>query len=168
MKKLPIGLSSLHNIITDDYLYIDKTKHLFNLVNSGRYYFLSRPRRFGKTLFLDTLKQAFIGNKELFKGLYLENNWDWSISHPIIHISFSSDNYSFKDVLNKKIQNILNNVATTYNISLTLNNPHGITFSELITKLHAKTGKTVVILIDEYDKPILDAIDDTPLATYNR
>ena len=71
LKKLPIGISTLHNLIQDGYIYIDKTSFVSNLVNSGKYYFLSRPRRFGKSLFLDTLKQAFLGNKALFKGLYL-------------------------------------------------------------------------------------------------
>lgn len=72
MKKLPIGISGLSEIITNDYVYVDKTRHVYNLVDNGKYYFLSRPRRFGKSLLVDTLKQAFLGNKELFRGLYLE------------------------------------------------------------------------------------------------
>ena len=78
MKRLPIGISTLAEIRANDYVFIDKTRHVANLVSAGKYYFLSRPRRFGKSLFLDTLKQAFLGRKDLFTGLYLEQNWDWS------------------------------------------------------------------------------------------
>ena len=78
MKKLPIGLNSLKKIITEGYVYVDKTKYLLELINNSGYYFLSRPRRFGKTLTVDTLKNIFEGNKELFKGLYIYDKWDWS------------------------------------------------------------------------------------------
>lgn len=89
MKKLPIGISSLSKLREENYIYIDKTHHVANLFNSGgRYYFLSRPRRFGKSLLVDTLKQAFLSNKHLFEGLYLENNWDWTIKYPVIHFDF--------------------------------------------------------------------------------
>ncbi|HDL08234.1 MAG TPA: hypothetical protein ENG35_05790, partial [Desulfobacteraceae bacterium] len=86
MKKLPIGIQSFIEIRTENYYYVDKTPFVKMLVDSGKYYFLSRPRRFGKSLFLDTIKQAFLARKDLFKGLYLENNWDWSSPHPVIHI----------------------------------------------------------------------------------
>ena len=82
MKKLPIGISTFKDIIKEGYLYIDKTFFVKKLADNGRYYFLSRPRRFGKSLFLDTLKSAFKGEKELFKGLYLENNWNWEERYP--------------------------------------------------------------------------------------
>lgn len=89
MKKLPIGISTLEKIRNEDYIYIDKSHHVANLFNSGgRYYFLSRPRRFGKSLFIDTLKQAFLGRKDLFTGLYLEHNWDWDTKYPVLHFSF--------------------------------------------------------------------------------
>ena len=87
---LPVGISTLSEVINKNYVYVDKTKFVKQLAR-GKYYFLSRPRRFGKSLFLDTLKQAFLGNKELFRGLYLENNWDWEIKFPVIHISFGSN-----------------------------------------------------------------------------
>jgi len=85
MKKLPIGIQSFEEIRTKNYYYVDKTHFIKKLVDEGSYYFLSRPRRFGKSLFLDTLKQAFLGKKELFTGLYLENNWDWGKSYPVVH-----------------------------------------------------------------------------------
>ena len=94
MKKLPIGIQSFVKMREDNFYYVDKTKYIKMLVDQGAgYYFLSRPRRFGKSLFLDTIKQAFLARKDLFKGLYLENNWDWSSPHPVIHISFGSGVY---------------------------------------------------------------------------
>lgn len=91
MKKLPIGVSNLREIIEDGYAYVDKTRTVHQLVESGKYYFLSRPRRFGKSLFIDTLKQAFEGNQNLFQGLWLHDHWDWEKKYPVIHISFGSD-----------------------------------------------------------------------------
>jgi hypothetical protein len=108
MKKLPIGISTLEKIRSENYVYIDKTHHLVNLFNSGgRYYFLSRPRRFGKSLFIDTLKQAFLGNKELFTGLYLENNWDWDTKYPVLHFSFGQGTLRNREELDNKIHQFL-------------------------------------------------------------
>ncbi len=87
MKTLPIGISSFEKIRTDGYYYVDKIHFVEKLGKDG-YYFLSRPRRFGKSLFVDTLKQAFLGKKELFEGLYLYDNWYWDKAHPVVHISF--------------------------------------------------------------------------------
>lgn len=87
LQKLPIGYSTLKKIRDQNCIYIDKTHHLVKLVERGSYYFLSRPRRFGKSLFIDTIKQAFLSNKKLFTGLYIENHWDWSKKYPVIHLS---------------------------------------------------------------------------------
>ncbi|MEM4619564.1 MAG: AAA family ATPase, partial [Desulfurococcaceae archaeon] len=87
-KKLPIGISSFEEIRRENYYYVDKTHYVAKLVSEGKYYFLSRPRRFGKSLFVDTLKQAFLGRRELFEGLYLHDHWDWSEVYPVIHIDF--------------------------------------------------------------------------------
>ncbi|MCU0348312.1 MAG: AAA family ATPase [Saprospiraceae bacterium] len=89
MKKLPIGIQTLSHIIQDGYVYVDKTAIAHRLITSGKYYFLSRPRRFGKSLFLDTLKEIFEGNKALFKGLFIEDQWDFSKKYPVIHLDFS-------------------------------------------------------------------------------
>ncbi|NCD27002.1 MAG: hypothetical protein EOL86_15635, partial [Deltaproteobacteria bacterium] len=88
-KKLPIGIQSFAKIREDDYYYVDKTPFVARLANGGSYYFLSRPRRFGKSLFLDTLGEAFAGNRALFEGLYLENHWNWDTEHPVVRISFA-------------------------------------------------------------------------------
>ena len=87
-RKLPIGIQTFKEIREADYYYVDKTAFAFELVEKGKYYFLSRPRRFGKSLFLDTLKELFEGNEELFKGLYVHDKWDWSVQYPVIRLSF--------------------------------------------------------------------------------
>jgi len=89
MKKLPISIDDFKEIITDNHCYVDKTDLIDRLATQGKYYFLSRPRRFGKSLLIDTIAQAFQGRKELFHGLYLENNWEWNKKHPVIHIDLA-------------------------------------------------------------------------------
>lgn len=170
-KKLPTGLTSFSEIIRNNCVYVDKTKFISTL-SQQKYYFLSRPRRFGKSVFLDTLKHAFLGSKELFKGTYLENNWDWSKTHPVVKISFSGNNFSVEGALDVRINEILKHCANEYNINLE-DTSHGGKLGELITKLYAQTKDkdqigNVVVLIDEYDKPILDAIDNPELAIENR
>lgn len=101
MKKLPIGIQTFEKIIKEGFYYVDKTPFVKKLEDGG-YYFLSRPRRFGKSLFLDTLKEAFSGSKELFEGLYIYDKWDWNKKHPIIKISFASGNFKTPEILAKK------------------------------------------------------------------
>ncbi|NCC85465.1 MAG: hypothetical protein EOM03_15255, partial [Clostridia bacterium] len=98
-KKLPIGIQSFAKIREDDYYYVDKTPFVARLADGGSYYFLSRPRRFGKSLFLDTLAEAFAGNRELFRGLYLEHHWDWTKIHPVIRISFAEGRLESREAL---------------------------------------------------------------------
>lgn len=171
MKKLPIGISTFEKIRSpqDVCLYIDKTHHISNLVNEGTgYYFLSRPRRFGKSLFLDTIKQAFLGKKSLFKGLYLESHWDWSKTSPVIHLSFGiGSSYNSQENLIASINHQIQKTAVSYQICLKSKEPAFI-FEELISKIYEKTQQPVVILIDEYDKPILDYIDNLDDAKINR
>ncbi|HBI21254.1 MAG TPA: hypothetical protein DDY37_01475, partial [Legionella sp.] len=162
-KNLPIGYSSLEKIQADNCVYIDKTHHISTLTQEGAYYFLSRPHRFGKSLFIDTLKQAFLANEFLFKGLYLEKNWDWSKKYPLIHFDFGGGVIQTLDDLEQKIHAILDTHFQSYEVSspyLDVSNR----FSDLMTKLHQKTQTRVVVLIDEYDKPILDNMDDTQMA----
>ena len=163
MKKLPIGIQTFSEIIKENYYYIDKTEVLFRLTESGKYYFLSRPRRFGKSLFLDTLKDAFSGNKELFRGLYLENYWDWSIKYPVIKIDFGGGVHKDPTFLEKYIQEIFKERAKLDSIPLQNETIGGI-FRELIIGLETKYTKKVVVLVDEYDKPILDNITDSERA----
>jgi hypothetical protein len=163
MKKLPIGIQTFSEIITGDYYYVDKTRILAGFVNAGKYFFLSRPRRFGKSLFLDTLREAFLGNKKLFHGLFLENNWDWSKKHPVIKIDFGGGVIQERMHLDKAIHEILNEHAKYESIELQNETISG-RFRELIMNLEKKYNSNVVILVDEYDKPILDNITNKEIA----
>ncbi|GAB4454861.1 MAG: ATP-binding protein [Bacteroidia bacterium] len=166
-KKLPIGIQTLSKIIEGNYYYVDKTPYVYQLANhGGGYYFLSRPRRFGKSLFVDTLKQAFSGNKELFKGLYLENNWDWSKKYPVIHIDFGVGISNTEQLINN-IHFVLNQYIDKYQLNI-ISTEYNNKFQEIIIELSKKYNEKVVILIDEYDKPILDKIEDKSIAEANR
>jgi Predicted AAA-ATPase. len=136
-------------------------------LEDGGYYFLSRPRRFGKSLFLDTLKEAFSGNKELFKGLYLYDNWDWNKKYPIIKFDLSQAYPDTEENLIKSLDSFLKAVAKEHQITLE-EEILGLRFKELIQKLYEKYNQKVVVLIDEYDKPILDVIEDIEKARRNR
>ena len=118
MKKLPIGIQNFEKLRTENYYYVDKTIFIKKLVEGGSYYFLSRPRRFGKSLFLNTLKQAFSGNKPLFEGLYLEKNWDWDTYYPVIHISFGSGVFRTLDDLKINLKDLLLSNASIYNLQI--------------------------------------------------
>ncbi|MFP3159592.1 MAG: AAA family ATPase [Hydrogenobaculum sp.] len=165
MKLLPIGIQTFKDIIEGGFYYVDKTHFIPKL--TSKYYFLSRPRRFGKSLFLDTLKEAFSGNKELFKGLYLYDNWDWNKKYPIIKISFASGNIRTSDILLDLMTSQVNRISEKEQINLKEKRPSQM-FLELIEKLYEKYNQQVVVLIDEYDKPILDAIENIEVARENR
>ncbi len=162
-KKFPIGIQSFSVIREENYYYVDKTKYIVKLLEDGKYFFLSRPRRFGKSLFIDTMKQAFLGKKKLFSGLYLESNWEWDKKYPVIHISFGSGILKTIEELEETQRIILTNHANEYGIELNNRFIKDI-FAELIIKLHKKTKQKVVVLVDEYDKPILDNIENKKTA----
>ncbi|AEF19335.1 MULTISPECIES: ATP-binding protein [unclassified Hydrogenobaculum] len=165
MKYLPIGIQTFRDIIEGGFYYVDKTHFIPKL--TSKYYFLSRPRRFGKSLFLDTLKEAFSGNKELFKGLYLYDNWDWEKKYPIIKLDLSQAYPDTEENLIKSLDSFLKAVAKEHQITLE-EEILGLRFKELIQKLYEKYNQKVVVLIDEYDKPILDVIEDIEKARRNR
>ena len=156
MKNLPIGIQTLTEIRAKNGVYVDKTRLVHQLATTGKYYFFSRPRRFGKSLLISTLKELYLGNKAVFEGLWIENNWDWSKKNPVIHISFDDVDYQGLG-LNEAILEQLDECASIYNITLekkTLKSK----FKELLGALSTQYGK-VVILIDEYDKPIIDFLE---------
>ncbi len=167
-KKLPIGISSLKKIIEEGYVYVDKTSFVYDLVNSGVYYFLSRPRRFGKSLFVDTLKEAFEGNKELFKGLWLYDNWDWDRRYPVIHISFAEGMMANRGELDSWIIGQLKKNQDRLGVHCEATDFIPLCFSQLIEAVKKAYGQSVVILIDEYDKPILDNITKPAIAAEMR
>jgi hypothetical protein len=158
-KKLPIGIQTFREIREDNCYYVDKTGFACQLAEEGKYYFLSRPRRFGKSLFLDTLKELFEGNRELFLGLEAEQRWDWSVSHPVLRFSFAGGVLGSVPDLRESLGQQLRRMEEKWNISA-LADEIRTRFQNLITSAHASSGQRVVILIDEYDKPILDRIED--------
>lgn len=164
MKKLPIGIQTFSDIINEGFVYVDKTAFGLDLIQQGRYYFLSRPRRFGKSLFLDTLKEIFEGNKTLFKGLFIEDKWDFDNKFPVFRISFGAGvNKDIKD-LQRSIRWILGRVADDLGLTCQADLNNKECFEDLLKKAYHKHRKKVAILIDEYDKPILDNIADSGTA----
>lgn len=163
MKKLPIGIQTFQNLIEEGYYYVDKTPYVRQLTEEGKYYFLSRPRRFGKSLFLSTLKSAFLDQKELFHGLYLEKSWAWGNSHPVVHISFGAGVMQNLEDLHIRFASILDRHAEQYGIEFKQTDLRE-RFSELIVKLADKYRLKTVVLVDEYDKPVLDNIERTETA----
>ena len=162
MTKYPIGLQNFQGLREDGYIYVDKTAFVYELAQSGKYYFLSRPRRFGKSLFLSTIEAYYQGKKELFKGLALEQlEKDWKV-YPVFHLDFNTGLYTNPEGLVSIIDGHLRYFEKNYDIE-----PNGFSLSErfkaIIRCAYEKTGQKVVILVDEYDKPLLEAIGDEPL-----
>lgn len=167
MQKLPIGKQSFESIIKSDYLYVDKTKQIYDLITGGEIYFLSRPRRFGKSLLCSTIKAIFQGKKELFKNLWIyDSDYKWP-KHPIIHIDMSlSDRRTPKD-FEESLHDTLEEIARDYKFEFVHARKLFVKFQQLIKELEKKHGQ-VVIIIDEYDKPIVDHLDNTAVASKMR
>jgi Predicted AAA-ATPase/PD-(D/E)XK nuclease superfamily len=167
MKNLPIGIQTLPKIREKNCVYVDKTQLVHQLVTTGSHYFFSRPRRFGKSLLISTLKELYLGNKAVFEGLWIENNWDWSKNNPVVHFSF--DELAYKQAgLEATIIQELNKWAKHHKIRL-ISTDYKSKFKELLEKVSKKHGK-VALLIDEYDKPIIDFLEkhETDQAKINR
>ncbi|MDA3939446.1 MAG: AAA family ATPase [Spirochaetia bacterium] len=168
LKKLPIGKSTFRTLIEEDYVYVDKTKIALDLIeNGGGYYFLSRPRRFGKSLFLDTLRTIFDGDKELFKGLYIYDKWDFK-KYPVLRVSFNDGRFTTKEEFNQYLYEMMD--KNQRDLGITCPNDFSMSgcFKRLIEEVYLKYNQKVVILVDEYDKPILDNIENTEIATVMR
>lgn len=161
-KNLPIGVQAFSSMIEGNYIYVDKTKYILNLIMTGECYFLSRPRRFGKSLLISTLYEIFSGNRGLFKSFYIDTtDYSWP-EHPIIHFSFSSMNVENSESLKKDIEWNLFNHAAKYNLSIEDAPSLQTKFSALVERL-AQRGK-VVILVDEYDFPLINNINKPGMA----
>ena len=160
--KYPIGIQSFENIRTGGFVYVDKTALIYQLADLGKYYFLSRPRRFGKSLLISTLEAYFLGKKELFEGLALERlESDWT-EYPVLHLDLNVDAYGTSHNLEQVLNEALSQWETIYG-----SNSNEVTlslrFKGIIRRASEQTGKQVVILVDEYDKPLLSTIDRKPL-----
>ena len=164
---LPLGIQNFKEIIEGDYIYVDKTQHIYNLIKQAKYYFLSRPRRFGKSLLLDTIAEVFKGDKELFKGLWIYDSDYTFKKHPVIRLDMSNLANKTPDILEESLSFYLKICYAAedfiYEESISSN-----AFMKLIMLLHNKYNERVVVLIDEYDKPILDHMDDIKVAKENR
>ena len=160
---LPLGLQTFAKVREGGFVYVDKTAHALDLANNAGIYFLARPRRFGKSLFLDTLLNLFEGRRELFTGLHAEANWDWEVKYPVVKLDMSGGSESIA-VLKLVLEDNLRYAASSLGVELSAANEPAILFQQLLRRVHEHYGRKVVVLIDEYDKPMLDNIDDTELA----
>jgi hypothetical protein len=155
-KRLPIGIQTFRRIREDDCYYVDKTGFALRLIQEGTYYFLSRPRRFGKSLFLDTLAELFSGSEALFRGLQAHGRWDWDRRFPVIRLSFAEGVLRDRAELDARIRDLLRINRETLGVELPAELDIAGAFGELIRQARARHGERVVVLVDEYDKPILD------------
>ena len=167
-RRLPIGIQTFRKIRTEDCYYVDKTAYIQRLLDEGTHYFLSRPRRFGKSLFLDTLKELFEGNEPLFAGLHIHDHWDWSVRHPVLRLDFSSGTYQGPDDLQKEVAAQLNAMEEEAEVVPRDDDTASARFRRLMKVLHERSGQRVAVLVDEYDKPILDALEVPEVARANR
>lgn len=166
MKKLPIGIQTFEEIINNNYIYVDKTKYIYNLITQGKTYFLSRPRRFGKSLLCSTLEEVFSGNKELFKGLWIyDSDYDWK-KYPVIHLDMSSVDATNVDDFRYELTTKLYSIAEELAVDVGEFRTPSSLLRELIIAL-SKRDK-VVIIIDEYDSPILEHLTSLKFAEYMR
>ncbi|MDR1820095.1 MAG: AAA family ATPase [Methanobrevibacter sp.] len=155
MKDLPTDIGTFSTIIENDYLYVDKTEYIYKMAKPGKKYFLSRPRRFGKSLLVSTLKELYKGNKKLFKDLYIYDKWDWSKKFPVLHLDMSDLEYDSIDQLKLSLHELVDMFALKFSVNLN-NKTLKLKFSELLMQIYSNYGQKVVVLIDEYDKAILD------------
>jgi len=169
LPKLPIGIQTFKKIRDkkDNYLYIDKTDVALNLIENNSYIFLSRPRRFGKSLLMDTIQEIFQGNKALFEGLAIYEQWDWNESYPVIKIDFFGDLRSGES-LKRNILSTLKSNQKRLNVDCESVDDFGLSLKVLIENSYEHYNQKVVILIDEYDKAILDNLDQIDVAKENR
>ncbi|MDR0613392.1 MAG: AAA family ATPase, partial [Dysgonamonadaceae bacterium] len=157
-RKLPTGVQDFERLRTEDFLYVDKTEYVYNLTKVGLPYFLGRPRRFGKSLFLSTLKYYFLGKKELFDGLAiagLEKEW---MEYPVFYIDFNLGMYTDGKSLYQTLDYYLRRFEEKWGKTEGESNP-AIRFEALIRRAREKSGQKVVVLVDEYDKPLIETMD---------
>ena len=160
---LPIGIQSFEDIRKNNYLYVDKTEEIYNLISSGKVYFLSRPRRFGKSLLISTFQAFFTGKKELFNGLKIEKlEKEWK-KYPVFHFDLGGKEYRTRADLENKLINIQDNIKKEYKLTSSQTSPELI-FSDLLKAAAEKYGNNVVVLVDEYDKPLLENFEDKTVA----
>ncbi|MDR0688253.1 MAG: ATP-binding protein [Prevotellaceae bacterium] len=167
MKNLPIGIQSFEKLRESGFLYVDKTKEIYEMIGNGGAYFLSRPRRFGKSLLVSTMEAVFRGKKELFEGLYIYDRWRWSQQYPVVRIDWTLINHSTLAEMKISLCRYLRSVAKRYGVTLGGETAPDC-FDELLTQLHEQAGEKVVVLVDEYDKPVTSHLFDDQLDDIRR
>ena len=167
--KYPIGIQSFDRIVEDGYMYVDKTDLIYSLTHEGSIYFLSRPRRFGKSLLVSTLENYYLGRKELFRGLAMERlEKEWAV-YPVFHVDFNGMNFTKSGVLEAMLLDYVRKWESTYSLEVNDTLDVGLRFIKVLEAAHQQAGRRAVVLIDEYDKPILDVLDvDTDLENQHR
>ncbi len=164
--KFPIGIQSFENIISDGYVYVDKTAFVYSLTHEGKVYFLSRPRRFGKSLLISTLENYYLGKKELFKGLAIEKlETEWK-TYPVFRIDFNGTDFTENEVLAKNISGYIREWERKYGVVSDEDFSIGERFVRVLAAAHRQTGMRCVVLVDEYDKPLLDVMDSGKMVEY--
>ena len=156
-RRLPIGIQTFGEIRETDCYYVDKTPWIGRLVDEGKHYFLSRPRRFGKSLLLDTMKELFEGNEPLFRGLAIHDRWDWNVHHPVVRLSFGAGDFGRPGYVEETLDAQLDDAERDAGIQARHLAP-SLRLERLLRDLHRQTGRRAVLLVDEYDKPILDPL----------
>ena len=157
--KFPIGIQSFERIIEGGFVYVDKTAMIYDLTHESNIYFLSRPRRFGKSLLVSTLENYYLGRRELFKGLDMEKlETEWNV-HPVFHVDFNGANFTREGVLETMLEDYVDKWAKQYGLQANHELEVGLRFRDILGAVHEQTGRRAVVLIDEYDKPILDVLD---------
>ncbi len=166
-RRLPIGIQTFREVREDDCYYVDKTPYIERLLAGGKHFFLSRPRRFGKSLFLDTLKELFEGGEALFEGLAIHGGWDWSARNPVVRLDFSRGDFTLPGYLHSNVMAQLDGLERGHGVSRRYDTAPE-RFGHLLQSLHERDHRRAVVLIDEYDRPILDALETPELARANR
>ncbi|MBD5328914.1 MAG: AAA family ATPase, partial [Bacteroides sp.] len=168
MRGYPIGQQDFKTLRERGAIYVDKTEFVDKIIkSSSQYYFLARPRRFGKSLFLSTLKYFFQGERELFKGLYIDStDWKWE-EYPVLHLDLNTDRYAEKGKLDDVLDNLFSQWEKRYGIGKIANN-HSQRFKNILQTAHEKTGRQVVVLVDEYDKPLVGNLNKQEMFEYYR
>ena len=167
MKKLPLGIQSFREIVEEGHVYVDKTKFIYDIIKNGKCFFLSRPRRFGKSLLLDTIAEVLTGNKDLFKELWIYDSDYNFASHPVVRLDMSNVETRSPDSFSNSLMSRLLDQLEDEGIAYRINTPTDL-FYNLVRGLHKKYNQRVVVLIDEYDKPILDHLTKIEIAEVNR
>ena len=166
-RRLPIGIQTFQEVRGEGYYYVDKTAHIQRMADGGKHYFLSRPRRFGKSLLLDTVKELFEGSEELFRGLAIHDQWDWGRPHPVLRLDFGGGDFEQPGWLSEDLTLQLEAIERSAGIAVGSGSAPA-RFRRLIAELRERSGRRVAVLVDEYDKPILDALGTPEVARANR